>query len=114
MNSLYLLCHFPFVFMVKVGISQNVAKRQVYIDRSLRFGKTVYLCSVKVPASRRWEKAIHQLFFWCRTSWLGGSGKTEWFVFFPAVLVIPIVLFTRLLKWILLAVSLAFLWKHLN
>ena len=114
MNFLYLLCHVPFFFMVKVGITKNIRQRQASIDRSLRFGKTIYICSIKVPFARKWEKTIHRLFVWCRSSWLGGSGKTEWFFLFPAVVMVPIVIVVRLFWWILIGTALLFGYKFLQ
>lgn len=104
---LYILGNFPFLWVVKIGISGDAIKRERQID------KTAKGWDFKIVYTRIWfayqvEQFIHWMCDPIRVRNFGGSGHTERF-YFPALLpALILMLIFKFLDWILI-ITIAFL-----
>lgn len=85
---LYLMVHIPFVWWIKVGITNTnvgASKRARSIDAEM-FGFPFPVFFVPVPFAYRIEQWIHGVLSPLNVRFYGGSGKNEWFWLPGAVL----------------------------
>lgn len=93
-QDLYILVNVPYVWVAKVGISGNAAKRKKEIDKSAK-GKDLVLVKFRIHYAYQVEQFIHRLCAPIRVRF-DGSGKTERFFILA---IIPAFIF-GLLFWL--------------
>lgn len=95
---LYILANFPFLWIVKVGITgQSGNKRRKQIDKSAP-GWDFTIFKIKIRWAYQAEQFIH---FICSFMQVGfwGSGKTERFFFLAAIPALIVSLLIFLIEW---------------
>lgn len=111
-NSIYVMWNFPFVWLIKVGISGNPGVRKKYITDSMP-GVAVTILSLKTFRAKQLETFVHGLCGLFRAKWFG-SGKTEWF-YFPALFIaLPVILIVAFLEFSLIACIALLIFKLLT
>lgn len=98
---LYILWNFPFVWVVKIGITGSLARRHKDIDKSAP-GWDFPIWYIRIPFAYQVEQFVHGLMGWCRVRFWG-SGHTERFWFIAAIPAIVISLAVFLVRWAVLA-----------
>lgn len=101
-QRIYIFGNWPYLFLIKIGISKNVLLRKQNVSKTGR-GRAFVILSLSVPFARRVEQFLHILCKPLNIRW-AGSGKTEWFFALAIVLALPILVLVALLEFVVLAV----------
>lgn len=94
---LYVFWNFPFIWVVKIGISGNVKYRRKRVSESSP-GFDVPIWFVRIPFAYQVEQGLHRALFFLRVPF-SGSGHTERFFILAAIPAIVISLLVFLLEW---------------
>ena len=101
---LYFIGNFPFLFVVKIGITGNLPERYKTIDKT-SIGKDFVICRFNCYLAWDIERLNKILFGWLRVPF-NGSGRTERFLFIVAIFPFMLGLISIILEY-----AIRFLWK---
>lgn len=111
---LYILWNLPFFWTVKVGITGDLNRRLVEIDKTNK-GVDLRIFSAKILFAYQVEQWVHEKCRGIQVHSFKGSGRTERFLFpaiFPALFGVLVI---RLIEWVIIFLVFAlFAWAIIN
>lgn len=102
---LYVMINLPLVWLVKIGITTNVANRKRNISESI-FGIAFPVVVFYLYDAHGFEQFLHRMLKPFHIPF-HGSGKTEWFFVLALVLAIPLLILRQLIDFIVVVLIFA-------
>jgi len=106
-QTLYLLLNFPYIFLVKIGISGKSSRRVREVSAAVP-GTCFCIFAVDLPFAWQCEQALHRGLFFLNIKF---GGSKEWYFFPAAFVAFPVMVFLKGTEWLLwFLVALVALW----
>ncbi len=108
-TNVYLMTNLPYIWLNKFGISDHTKRRAKNVSDTTP-GAVDTIIDTGMPYGKHCESFVHTFYFFLRTPFDKGSGRTEWFVIVSPVVGFLVFWITGLLeiKLPLLAYGLSF------